>query len=116
MTLEKTPLEELIAKAASDKKARNIVVMDVEGISPVTDTFIICSASSTTQVQAISNNIEKVLGEHGNTLFHCEGYREGRWILLDYGICVAHIFVEEDRQFYNIEKLWADAKSYVYEA
>lgn len=106
---------ELMAKAASDKKARDIIIMDLEGISPVTDYFVICSANSTTQVQAIADNVEEQLAEQGFKLLHREGYREARWILLDYGNCVAHVFVEEDRQFYNLERLWGDAKQLPYQ-
>ncbi len=106
---------EIMAKAASDKKAHDIVILDVQGMSMITDHFLICSANSTTQVKAIADNIEKKLEEQGVKLLHKEGYREGRWILLDYGICVAHVFVEEDREFYNLERLWSDAPLRTYE-
>lgn len=105
-----------IAQAADDKKAREIVILDITSISPVTDYFIICSAASHTQVKAIADNIEEKLKEKGIPMLHKEGYREGRWILLDYGDCVVHIFVEEERQFYNLEKLWRDAKIISFEA
>jgi ribosome-associated protein len=108
-------LAQTIAAAASDKKARDIIMLNMDGISMVTDQFIICSANSTTQVQAIADNIEKKLAEQGTTLLHKEGYRESRWILLDYGTCVVHIFVEDDRHFYNLEQLWGDAPQEVYE-
>ena len=108
-------LAELMAKAASDKKAHDIIIMDLAGISPVTDYFIICSANSTTQVQAIADNMEEQLAEQGVKLLHREGYREARWVLLDYGNVVAHVFVEEDRQFYNLERLWGDAKQVSYQ-
>lgn len=108
-------LAELVAKAASDKKARDIVIMDLTGISPVTDYFVICSANSTTQVQAIADNIEDQLAKQGVKVLHKEGYRDAHWILLDYGHCVAHVFVEDDRQFYKLERLWGDAKQVVYQ-
>ena len=98
-----------IAAAASDKKARDILIMDMTRISPVTDHFVICSANSTTQVKAIADNIEEKLEEQGIRLLRKEGYREGRWILLDYGACVVHVFVEEERLFYHLERLWSDA-------
>jgi ribosome-associated protein len=107
-------LPELVARAASDKKARDIVILDMEGVSLVADYFIICSANSTTQVQAIADNIEKKLDEQGIKLLRKEGHREARWVLLDYGSSVAHIFVEEDRQFYNLERLWGDAKAHTF--
>ncbi|WP_371371506.1 ribosome silencing factor [Sporomusa aerivorans] len=108
-------LAELVAKAASDKKAYDIMIMNLTGISPVTDYFIVCSAPSTTQVQAIADHIIEQLEEQGIKPLHREGYREARWVLLDYGNCVAHIFVEEDRQFYKLERLWGDAKQVSYQ-
>nr|WP_092068649.1 ribosome silencing factor [Dendrosporobacter quercicolus]NSL47176.1 ribosome silencing factor [Dendrosporobacter quercicolus DSM 1736]SDL79309.1 ribosome-associated protein [Dendrosporobacter quercicolus] len=108
-------LADLIAAAASAKKAQDIVILDMDGVTLITDYFIIGSANSTTQVKAIADNIEEKLAEQGFKLLHKEGYREGRWILLDYGSCIAHIFVEEDRRFYHLERLWGDAKSYTYD-
>jgi ribosome-associated protein len=99
-------LAEKIVVAAEDKKANNVQVLDVEGISMVTDSFVICSANSNTQVKAIADNIEKELGKEGIKMLHREGYREGRWVLMDYGTSIAHIFVEEEREFYNLERLW----------
>lgn len=109
-------LPQLVAAAASDKKARDILVLDLEGITLIADHFVICSANSTTQVQAIADGIEEKVEEQGIKLLRKEGYREARWILLDFGACVAHVFTEEDRRFYNLERLWGDAKSYTHEA
>ena len=103
-------MADMIAAAANEKKAQDIIILDMEGISPVTDAFIICSANSTTQVQAIADHIEEQLAAKGVTLLHREGYRDARWVLLDYGICVAHVFINEERNFYNLEQLWGDAK------
>lgn len=80
----------------------------------MTDYFMICSAPSTTQVRAIADGIEDKLAEKGRLPDHKEGYGEGSWVLLDYGDCVAHIFQEEQRNFYNLEQLWADAPSESY--
>lgn len=113
--IDNSNLAELVAKAASDKKARDIIIMDLVGISLVTDYFVICSANSTTQVQAIADNIVEQMEEQGIRLLRKEGYREARWVLLDYGNCVAHIFVEDDRVFYNLERLWGDAKQMSYQ-
>ena len=104
-------LTDKIVVAAEDKKARNVRVLDVEGISMVTDSFVICSANSNTQVKAIADNIEKELAKEGIAMLHKEGYREGRWILMDFGTCITHIFVEEEREFYNLEKLWGTDRS-----
>ena len=107
-------LSELVAAAASDKKARDIIILDMDGVSMVTDYFVICTANSTTQAQAIADNIEEKLEMQGIKPLRKEGYREARWILLDYGTCVAHVFVEDERNFYSLERLWGDAKSYAY--
>ena len=115
--VEKMPTEivEIAAAAASDKKAQHIVIMDMQKVLPITDYFLIASGTSTTQVQAIADSIEEKMDLAGQQLLHKEGHREGRWVLLDYGVCVAHIFVNEERQFYNLEQLWSSAPSRKYE-
>ena len=96
MNLTPQQVARKIAAAASDKKARDILLLNMENLSPLTDYFIIASADNVTLVKAVADNIEEKLA---------------RWILMDYGDCVAHIFLEEDRDFYNLEQLWADAPS-----
>ena len=113
ITKKATP--EVIARLAGEKKAMDIVILNMAEVSLVTDYFIICSANSTTQVRAIADNVEEKLSKAGIEPLHKEGYREGRWILLDYADFVAHIFVNEERQFYNLEQLWGNAPSRVYE-
>ena len=113
MTIEE--MSQAICKAASDKKARDIVVMDMREISPSTDYFVICSANTATQVRAIADNIEDELGEAGVEFNHKEGYREGEWVLPDFGDVVAHVFMQEAREYYALEQLWGDAKLSVYE-
>ena len=93
------------------KEAEQILLLNMENLSPLTDYFIIASADNVTLVKAVADNIEEKLAEEGILPSHTEGYAEGRWILMDYGDCVAHIFLEEDRDFYNLEQLWADAPS-----
>jgi ribosome-associated protein len=117
LILYKTSLElaNAIAKAADDKKARDVVLMNMTGLSPATDYFVVCSANSTTQVKAISDNIEEQLHEAGHDMLHREGYREAEWVLLDYGDCVAHIFLQDSREYYSLESLWGDAELTVYE-
>lgn len=105
---------EVIARLASEKKAMDIVILKMAEVSLVTDYFIICSANSTTQVRAIVDHVEEKLSEAGVEPLHKEGYREGRWILLDYSECILHVFVEEDRRFYNLEQLWGDAEALPY--
>ena len=96
-----------IAKAASDKKALDIVTLDMRRIPSVSDYFVVASGSSTTQVRAISDNIVDILKEKGQRVWHIEGAREALWILLDCGDVVAHVFLEETRRFYELEKLWS---------
>lgn len=109
--VESTSLVEIAAAAASEKKAQKIVIMDMRQALPVTDYFLVASGTSTTQVQAIADAVEEKLEEAGMKLLHKEGFREAHWILLDYGHFVAHVFTNEDRQFYNLEQLWAEAPS-----
>lgn len=104
-------LAEKIVVAAEDKKATDVVILDVGGVSSVTDSYVVCSAKSTIQVQAIADNIEDELKKQGINMLHKEGHRQGRWILLDYGTCIAHVFLEEEREYYNLERLWGNARS-----
>jgi ribosome-associated protein len=100
----------IITKACSDKKGFNIKILNLKKLSTIADYFIIVSGNSTTQVKAISDEIEEKMGRAGFSLFGKEGYESGRWILLDFGDIVVHVFHREDREFYNLEKLWADAE------
>lgn len=97
------------ANAASDKKALDIVTINMRKMSSVCDYFIIASGTSTTHVTAIADSIEKKMKDEGQRLWHTEGAREASWILLDFSDVVAHIFLEPTRKFYDLERLWADA-------
>ena len=99
-----------ICKAASDKKAKDIITMNMKGIISSTDYFVICSAATSTQVRAIADNIEEELDKAGVHFDHKEGYREGEWILLGYGDAVAHVFRDENREYYALEELWSSAE------
>ena len=99
-----------ICSAADEKKACDIVQMDMIGLMSTNDYFVICSANTATQVRAIADNIEEKMEEVGISFLHKEGYREGEWVLLDYGDTVAHIFQQEAREYYALERLWGDAK------
>lgn len=109
--METKDIAQKIAAAANDKKAKDILLLNMEGLSPVTDFYVICSAGNSTLVKAIADNIEDKLAEVGVYPTHKEGYADARWVLLDYGDVVAHVFLEEERDFYNLEQLWADAPS-----
>lgn len=97
-----------VCKAASDKKAAEIITMDMRGVMFSTDYFVICDAPTATQVRAIADSIQEQLEEENILVGHREGYHEGEWILLDYGDVVAHIFKTENRNYYALEKLWGD--------
>ena len=97
-----------MAKAASDKKALDIVIIDIRKVPGICDFFIIASGTSNTHVRAISDHIIKSLREARQRLYHSEGEREALWVLLDYGDVVSHIFYDETRRFYGLEKLWGD--------
>ncbi len=99
----------LAADAAEDKKARDVVILDIRGLSVIADYFVICSANSRTQVQAIADGVRDKLEERGLRCRGMEGKDEAKWILIDFGDVVIHVFTEEERDFFNIERLWGDA-------
>ncbi|NDG84292.1 MAG: ribosome silencing factor [Proteobacteria bacterium] len=108
--------EESLAKAflsvqsAANKKAENIKILDLKELSSFTEYFMISSGMSDRQVQAIADSIVIDLKESGFAPISVEGYREGRWIIIDYGDCVMHVFLDALRDFYNLEQLWTHAK------
>lgn len=109
MSLEPKEAALLAAQLANERKAHAVTILEVGKISVIADYFVICSGASTTQVHAICDHLEQKLKEKGLTLLGREGYRQARWILLDYGFLVVHIFQEEEREFYNLERLWSNA-------
>lgn len=97
------------ASAASGKKASGIVMLDMRGLTGFTDYFLICTGDTDTQIRTIADAIIGDLKKRKVRALHVEGYEEARWVLLDYGDMVVHIFHPELREFYQLEKLWADA-------
>jgi ribosome-associated protein len=98
------------AAAASAKKADDIVALDVGDILSITDAFVITSASNTRQVRTIVEEIEKAMKEHASAPpTSVEGYDDATWVLLDYGDLVVHVFLDETRAYYELERLWTDA-------
>ena len=107
--LDSGVLKQKILDVLEDKKARGIISIDVENVTVLADHFIICNGTSTPHIRALADDVEKSLREEcGQECRHREGYNSARWILLDYGDVVVHIFHEEDRRFYDIERLWSD--------
>lgn len=97
------------ARAALDKRAGDLVVLDVQRVSSVTDYFLICSGKSTTHLETITDAIRAELRGEGVNVLHAEGVAESGWVLLDYGDVLMHVFLEDTRLYYALERLWGDA-------
>ena len=97
------------ARAALDRRATDVVVLDLQGLSSVTDYFLVCSGKSTTHMETITDAIRDELKSEGVRPRHAEGVAECGWILLDYGDVLMHVFLEETRTYYALERLWGDA-------
>lgn len=98
----------LAARAADDKRAEDIVVLNMQGISPLADYFVICHGNSDKQVQAIAREIKEQAHEAHIDVKRMEGFEEARWVLVDLGDVVVHIFHKDERDYYNLERLWGD--------
>jgi ribosome-associated protein len=98
------------ARAADEKKAQGVVVLRLSAITEFTDYFVICAGNSTRQTQAIADAVIEELKRFKTRPLHMEGYNNAEWILIDYGAFVVHIFTEESRSFYDLERLWRDAE------
>lgn len=114
--IDSRKMAERVALAADDKKARDITLIEVEKVSTVADYFVVCTGTSTTQVKAIADSIEHALEQEGVAQPRIEGGREGRWILLDYGPVVVHVMLDEEREFYGLERLWKTGKVEAWQA
>jgi ribosome-associated protein len=101
----------LAARAALDRKALDLVVLDVQGLSSVTDYFLVCSGRSTTHLRSIADAIREAMKAAEVRVLHVEGAPESGWMLLDYGDVLVHVFLEETRVYYALERLWGDAPS-----
>jgi len=97
------------ARAADEKKAEEITILDLRNISTLTDCFVICSVSNIRQARAITQEIQEKMAKSGLKLDHMEGYPDSNWILMDYTDLVIHIFTKETRKYYDLEHLWGDA-------
>ena len=108
-----TPKEiaEAAVRALDAKNAHDLKLLHTTDVTVLADYFVICTAASTTQIKTLADAVEAALEALGETKQHREGYRSGSWVLLDFGCVVVHLFMEEARQFYNLERLWADAET-----
>jgi len=115
MTSETAPISETTERvrsavvAAQDRKAIDLQVLHLEEVSDFTDYFLLCSGSSERQVQAIAKAVEEKMRRDKTRPLHLEGLGQGRWVLMDYGDFIVHVFEEGRRSFYRLERLWADA-------
>lgn len=98
------------AQLALEKKAEDVVIMDVRKLTSITDFFVICSAESSVQLKAIVDHIVEELEKKGIKAWHIEGYTNLIWVLIDYVDVVVHAFLKQAREFYGLEKFWGDAK------
>ena len=95
--------------ALEDKKGLDIRVLKIAEITTLAEYFVICTGTSNTHINALSNSVEAAMEEAGEPLVSREGHRSGTWVLLDYGSVVIHVFTEDTRKFYDLERLWNDA-------
>lgn len=102
-------MADLVVDAASDKKAEDILVLNVSEVTTIADLFVICSGRGERQVQAIADAIVEKAKAAGRQPVGVEGYSAGRWVLIDLGDVVTHVFVPDERQLYRLERLWGDA-------
>lgn len=104
-------MTKLAISALEDKKANDIRVIDISNVSVIADYFIIASGNNRNQVQALSDNVDDTLGKAGYPAKQVEGYASANWILMDFNDIIVHVFSEEDRLFYDLERIWRDGKS-----
>ena len=109
MSIEKE-MAKIACKAIDDKKGQDIKVIDIHNVSVIADYFVIASGTNSNQVQAIVDNVEEQLGRAGYEAKQIEGNRSSSWILMDYGDVIIHVFDEENRLFYDLERIWRDGK------
>lgn len=99
---------DIVTKACEDKQGLDMKVLNISQLSPIADYFVIVSGNSSNQVQAIADEIQYKMFDAGFEKINVEGYRSARWILLDFGDIIAHVFHKEEREYYNLERLWAE--------
>ena len=99
-----------MAKALDAKKGHDIKVLKTEELTTIADYFVLCTATSSTQVKAMSDACEEAMEKKGESVHHIEGHRDGAWLLMDFSSVIVHVFTDEARKFYDLERLWADAK------
>ena len=112
--LDPGQLARAAADIAYDKKASDILLLDIREVTTIADYFVICSGNNTRQIQAIADAIDDELGKQGARALHREGVAESGWLLLGFGDVIIHIFGPKEREYYRLERLWSEAKTVVY--
>ncbi len=97
--------------ALEDKKAKDVKVLKTEAQTVLADYFVICSGTSSTHIKALVDEVDRQLAEAGEPLFRREGLRSDIWVLMDFGCVIVHVFTDEARKFYNLERLWSDSET-----
>ena len=108
--MDSREMAKLVVQALEDKKGEDIKVIDISEVSVLADYFIIANGSNRSQVQALSDNVQEMLGKAGVHSKQIEGYESANWILLDFSDVIVHIFDSENRFFYDLERIWRDGK------
>ena len=103
-------MSEKIVGVLASKIGKDIKLLKIDKITVIADYFVVCTANSTTQIKTLCDEVEAALEAEGEKVLHREGYRNGGWVLLDYGCVVVHVFMEDAREHYNLERLWQDAE------
>lgn len=109
--MESKEMAKLVCDALADKKGEDIKIINIAEVSVMADYFIIASGTNRSQVQAMADNVEEILGKAGCEPKQIEGYQNANWILMDYRDVIVHIFDQENRLFYDLERIWRDGKS-----
>lgn len=102
-------MADLAVRALDGRKGRDIKALSTGDLTTLAEYFVLCTGTSSTQIRALSDAVEKALADAGEEPHHIEGHRDGTWVLMDYSCVVIHIFTEEAREFYDLERLWKDA-------
>ncbi|NDI33774.1 ribosome silencing factor [Chengkuizengella sediminis] len=110
MSLNSEEILTIVNNAIEEKKGHNITSLDIKEISLIADYFVICHGNSEPQVKAIAEEVKKNVEKSNGSIKRIEGYDTARWVLIDIGDVIVHVFHREDREYYNIERLWSDAK------
>lgn len=104
-------IAEVAIRALDSKKGKDIKALETGELTTLAEYFVLCTGTSNTQIKALADAVEQALSDAGEEPHHIEGHRDGTWVLMDYSVVVIHIFTEEAREFYDLERLWKDAKA-----